>query len=305
MFHSLRSHLLCSTNQAALTSLLSGAELLLSVDLNTTPLCRVPDAHIYVDEYLCTDKEEQDFPTDGGNTTSRPKLVSGSPSLGVSFAITTPLWTRPTRDPMEGVPPNRCTWVKQFSKGVLWWECQHLGVCELGWNRFLSVSTKEVLFFFELEILSSQPCWVALCQWRAKNIGSWCVWYDGTSASLVHDVTDTDHWVQTGSIHSHFVTYIHCFLTGRRGNQVNNVSLYIAFILFLTAVPVILFGGNQVKHLRVYVVFIPFHSIPDTSDSRAHGAFWAQFPFNVVGRSCEWVRFPKHKFQIGKWAAGD
>ena len=149
MFHSLRSHLLCSTNQAALTSLLSGAELLLSVDLNTTPLCRVPDAHIYVDEYLCTDKEEQDFPTDGGNTTSRPTLESGSPSLGVSFATTTPLWTRPTRDPMEGVPPNRCTWVKQFSKGMLWWQSVSTWEC-VNWNEIdfcLSVLVQKRSYF--------------------------------------------------------------------------------------------------------------------------------------------------------------
>ena len=97
---------------SSVSCLLSGAELSLPVDLNTTPLCRVPDAHVYVAEYLCTDEEERGFPADGGNTTSRPTLESGSPSLGVSFATTTPMWTRPTtRDPMEGVPPNRCTWV--------------------------------------------------------------------------------------------------------------------------------------------------------------------------------------------------
>lgn len=96
---------------SSVSCLLSGVQLSMSVDLNTTPLCRVPDAHVYVAEYLCIDAEEQDFPADGGNTTSRPTLESGSPSLGVSFATTTtPMWTRPTnRDPMEGVPPNRCT----------------------------------------------------------------------------------------------------------------------------------------------------------------------------------------------------
>jgi len=57
-----------------------------------------------------------------------------------------------------------------------------------------------------------------------------------------------------------FRTYKHCFLTGRRRNQVNNVSLYIAFILFLTAGPVMLLWGNQVKHLTCVCCFysIPF-----------------------------------------------
>ena len=88
----------------------SGVKLSLSVDLNTMPLCKVPDALVYVGEYWCADDDSgEDFPMDGVST-SQPKPESGSPSPDVFSTTTTPFWTMTTtRDPMEGVPPNRCT----------------------------------------------------------------------------------------------------------------------------------------------------------------------------------------------------
>ena len=56
---------------------------------------------------------------------------------------------------------------------------------------------------------------------------------------------------------------------------------------------------NQVKYFSVcvYVVSIPFLTLVTVGP---HDAFGAQFPFNVVGRSCERVRFPKHKLSKRK-----
>ena len=126
MFHKSNSSTSC---------LPSGAKLSLSVDLNSTPLCKVPDALIYVGEYWCADEEEEDFPADGVST-SQPVPESGSPSPHVSFAsstTTTPFWTMTTtRDPMKGVPPNRCTWVKLLQQGGVRMVGCYLGECVQG-----------------------------------------------------------------------------------------------------------------------------------------------------------------------------
>lgn len=37
----------------------------------------------------------------------------------------------------------------------------------------VSSCIQEVIFCFEFELLRAQPCWFALCQWRAKKAGSW------------------------------------------------------------------------------------------------------------------------------------
>ena len=53
----------------------------------------------------------------------------------------------------------------------------------------VNICTKEVLFFFfEFELLRSQPWWVTFCHWRVKK--RWFLVFDtsGTQASLVYNI---------------------------------------------------------------------------------------------------------------------
>ena len=63
------------------------------------------------------------------------------------------------------------------------------------WSFLLTFVQKRSSFsFFEFELLRSQPRWVTFCQWRVKNVGSWCLIHlAGTHASLVYDAIDTEH----------------------------------------------------------------------------------------------------------------
>lgn len=92
----------------------AGVDALFSVGLASTPLCQVPDALAYIAEYLYMEgAKEQDPVTEAGDSTPQPELASKSSTRDVSFTSTTtrPWTTDSTKNPMEGVPPNPCTWV--------------------------------------------------------------------------------------------------------------------------------------------------------------------------------------------------
>lgn len=92
----------------------AGVDALFSVGLASTPLCQVPDALAYIAEYLYTEGAKEHGPvTEAGDSTPQPALASESTTRDMSFASTTtrPWTTDSTKNPMEGVPPNPCTWV--------------------------------------------------------------------------------------------------------------------------------------------------------------------------------------------------
>lgn len=70
------------------------------MDLDSTPLCKVPDAIMYVVQYWCDHDDEENNGTERRLTTVRPESVSDA-----SWNMT----RADDRNPMMGVPPNPCT----------------------------------------------------------------------------------------------------------------------------------------------------------------------------------------------------